>query len=179
VRHVYTANNLTGGTVTDMDALSEAVLVDGDLCLTITGSVVYVHKFVAASTAAESSPTAIRPDDYTTSGVWILQNSPIGTAGIDSIHNIGNAGTSLDLSTVLYDTHICDQTTLTVAASDWVNGRTLNLVITNAGGCTITWPTGWTWANSTTPVFSSSGTDRVIAQKISSSLIHAAKIGAF
>jgi hypothetical protein len=68
------ATALTGGAAGALDAKAVATLADGDIAWVATGSVLYVYKFVAAATDAESSPSRIRPDDYSTAGVWYLQN---------------------------------------------------------------------------------------------------------
>lgn len=68
------ATALTGGGAGALDAKAVATLADGDIAWVATGSVLYVYKFVAAATDAESSPSRIRPDDYATAGVWYLQN---------------------------------------------------------------------------------------------------------
>lgn len=67
---------LTGGAAGALDSLGVATLTDGDIQIvrTISGTTVtvYVYVFDADGTSAESSPTTIRPDDYTTQGVWRL-----------------------------------------------------------------------------------------------------------
>ncbi len=68
------ATSLTGGGAGALDAKAVGTLSDGDFCFVATGSILYVYKFVAAATDAESSPSKIRPDDYSSSGVWYLQN---------------------------------------------------------------------------------------------------------
>lgn len=68
------ATALTGGTAGALDAKAVATLSEGDIAFVATGSVLYVYRFVAAATDAESSPSRIRPDDYATAGVWYLQN---------------------------------------------------------------------------------------------------------
>jgi hypothetical protein len=68
------ATSLTGGGAGALDAKAVGTLSDGDFCFVATGTILYVYKFVAAATDAESSPSKIRPDDYSTAGVWYLQN---------------------------------------------------------------------------------------------------------
>lgn len=98
---------------------------------------------------------------------------------IDTLHAIGNAGTTQTLDTVSYDTFtfVCDQTTLDLSGSSIAIGRTVTLVISGGDGCTITWPTGIQWPGGTEPSLSS-GTDRVVLQRISSTVIQASLAGA-
>ncbi len=67
---------LTGGAAGALDSLAVATLADGDIQIvrTISGTTVtvYIYVFDADGTSAESSPTVIRPDDYSTGGVWRL-----------------------------------------------------------------------------------------------------------
>ena len=63
---------LNGSGTGAIDKIPIAELTDGDIAFTTTSSYFYVHRFVAAATNAESSPTYIRPDDYATAGVWTL-----------------------------------------------------------------------------------------------------------
>jgi hypothetical protein len=109
------------------------------------------------------------------SGALALATLPI----VDSLHAIGNAGTSETLDTVTYDTFTftCDQSTLNLSATTLAIGRTITLVITGADNCTITWPTGVAWPGGSAPSFSS-GVDRVVMQRISSTVIHASLAGA-
>jgi hypothetical protein len=96
----------------------------------------------------------------------------------DKLHSIGNAGTSLSLAPLTYDTFVftCDQATLTLTVTSLAIGRTINLVITGADNCTITWPSGTKWPNGIAPTFSS-GTDRVVMQRVDGSTIHASSAG--
>jgi microcystin-dependent protein len=77
------ATALTGGAAGALDAKSVATLADGDIAWVATGTVLYVYKFVAAATDSEASPGRIRPDDYSTAGVWYLQSvgdtAPVGS----------------------------------------------------------------------------------------------------
>ena len=55
-----------------MDDLSVSDLNDGDGCIVVTGNVVYMYQFDSDATDAEDSPAHIRPDDYSSQGVWDL-----------------------------------------------------------------------------------------------------------
>jgi len=97
----------------------------------------------------------------------------------DNLVDIGNAGTSQTLNCIFYDTFTmtCDQSTLTLAVSNLRVGRSINLVLTGADNCAITWPSGTWWPDGgLEPVFTS-GVDRVVMQRMSSTVIHAASGG--
>ena len=98
---------------------------------------------------------------------------------IDKLHAIGNAGTTLALTPVTYDSFsfTCDQATLALSVTSMAVGRTITLIITGGDNCTITWPSGTKWPNGTAPTLSS-GTDRVVMQRVGASTIHAALAGA-
>lgn len=76
-KNFYPVTVLTGGGTGALDKLSVADLNDGDAALyaNITGTTVTfdVYVFDVDGTDAESSPTVIRPDDYSTGGVWRRQ----------------------------------------------------------------------------------------------------------
>lgn len=86
------ATALTGGAAGALDAKTVATLTDGDIAWVATGSSLYVYKFDAAATDAESSPSVIRPDDYATAGVWKLQTVS-QTTGPKAIQVFATAGT--------------------------------------------------------------------------------------
>lgn len=65
------ALDITGASTPNADNLAEG---DTAIVPTISGSTVLVYRYIfdASGTDAESSPTIIRPDDYSTAGVWRL-----------------------------------------------------------------------------------------------------------
>jgi hypothetical protein len=63
---------LTGGGTGALDKIPIAELTNGDIGFVATDTYFYVYKFSSAATNAESSPNYIRPNDYATSGVWVL-----------------------------------------------------------------------------------------------------------
>jgi len=81
---MYLATSLTGGVSGALDALDISGvgspntydLIDGDSCIvtSLSGANGYSYQYVfdADGTDAEASPTVIRPDDYSTAGVWRL-----------------------------------------------------------------------------------------------------------
>ena len=81
----------TGGGAGALDKTPIAQLGDGDVAFVAGDTYFTVHKFVASSTDAESSPRRIRPNDYSTAGVWhmigffgeLTASSPSATPGIE------------------------------------------------------------------------------------------------
>ena len=65
---------LTGGGTGALDKIPIADLANGDIAFVATATNFYVFSFNSASTAAESSPWYIRPNDYSTAGVWVCIN---------------------------------------------------------------------------------------------------------
>ena len=80
----YGCTGLTGGTAGTLDSLDITGATDPNVdnlaendvaeVITISGETVTIYNYVfdASGTDAESSPTVIRPDDYSTAGVWRL-----------------------------------------------------------------------------------------------------------
>lgn len=69
---MYGRITLTGGTKS-VDNIPYANLVDGDLCITVNSSKnLYFHRFESSSSAGESPPDIITPDDQTGNGRWEL-----------------------------------------------------------------------------------------------------------
>ena len=65
--------SLLGGVSGSLDNIAIAGISDNDLAWVIDSSdVLYFYRFEASSTTAESSPYFIRPDDYSSAGVWYL-----------------------------------------------------------------------------------------------------------
>lgn len=69
---------LTGGGTTALDGIATASIADSDVCHVYAAGKYYYMVFDADATDAESSPSVIRPDDYSTAGVWKLGASPYG-----------------------------------------------------------------------------------------------------
>jgi len=137
-------------------------------------------------------PTVVAGSDgnsYRCMGTGIVGENPVGSVtgnwykltavGIDCQNDHGNAGTALTINCHPFDTHTftCDQTTLTITASNFNVGRNVTLIITNGGGCTITWPSGTKWPYGQAPSLSTAGVDRVQLQKVGTSTIHASLAG--
>ena len=73
-KRVYVCTALTGGASGALDALGYSSLQDGELAFTVTDDYIYVHIFDSSSSASESSPDVIAPDDVgTNTGRWLLR----------------------------------------------------------------------------------------------------------
>lgn len=70
---VYYRQSLTGGGATVLDDVAYAGLSNGDIAFVFTGSTMYTYYFDTSSTAGESSPDIIIPNDATGDGRWLLQ----------------------------------------------------------------------------------------------------------
>lgn len=93
VQNRSTITALTGGTATDLDGIATTTLPVGTMVAVTVSNALYNYQLIA-STAAESSPNYIRPDDYGASNqkVWILRMGPplyvendpnaLGTVGV-------------------------------------------------------------------------------------------------
>lgn len=114
-------------------------------------------------------------DPTTDDGTYWLRISDI----VDRLYAHGNAGATLSLDATAYDTHTftCDQSVLELSFSSMSIGRTITLIITNGGSSTITWPTTTKWPGGTDPNLATSGTDRVVIQRVASSEYHASVAG--
>ncbi len=62
----------TGGTSGMLDSISVSSLANNDLAIVFDVSTMYYYKFNSSATDAENDPDYIRPDDYSSSGVWYL-----------------------------------------------------------------------------------------------------------
>jgi len=70
---IFGAIGLIGGANGSLDTVKISTLSDGDLAIAVdSNEEAHIYRFESSSTAAESSPQAVRPDDYATAGVWIL-----------------------------------------------------------------------------------------------------------
>jgi hypothetical protein len=97
----YNYTKLTGGTDGCLDALTDAIVEDGDFALGVVSGVQYSHYFDADSTTAASSPDVIEP--ISGSGRWLIAPSTI-LAGALTANNklfVNAAGTGLENSSGL------------------------------------------------------------------------------
>jgi len=97
---------LTGGTTGCLDKTSVSSLNNTDLSIVydLSGGKVYMYEFNSTGTAAESSPTVIRPDDYSSAGNHELQQIYVGAGEIDTAEladagvTVAKLAATLDLS---------------------------------------------------------------------------------
>jgi hypothetical protein len=84
---LYIANGLEGTATSDLAEIQVAKIQDKALALVVIPSTAkfYVYSFDAAATTAESVPTVIRPNDYSSAGVWELAADYGETSGTDTI----------------------------------------------------------------------------------------------
>ena len=84
----FTCNALVGGAAGALDDLLVATLAEGDRAevSTISGATVITYSYVfdASATTAELSPYAIRPDDYSSAGVWFLAQKYVSQLHVNS-----------------------------------------------------------------------------------------------
>jgi hypothetical protein len=173
---VWNCFGLLGGTTRDLDAIPTASLTDQDRAITVDSGALYIHEYDSSGTDGEASPGIIYADDRGAGpGQWNAIRTPLETPNLVSL---GNAGASLALDCATYDTHLftCDQATLTLTFTSLSIGYTIAAIITGGDNCVITWPTEVDWPAGIAPGLSS-GTDRVVFQKITSGIIHAALAG--
>jgi hypothetical protein len=72
--NIIAAHRLTGGTQWSLDWFPIASLIDQDKAIVTDGTNIYFFRFDATATDAEdvvTHPYKVRPDDYSTAGVWI------------------------------------------------------------------------------------------------------------
>lgn len=81
----YARTCLTGGTAGCLDDLditaagapNTSNLANGDAAIVVVGDISYTYQFHSAATDTEASPHFIRPDDYSTAGVWYLVSTNV------------------------------------------------------------------------------------------------------
>lgn len=102
----------------------------------------------------------------------------VGPSPIDNLVSLGSVGTSEVLDTAKYDTFVftCDQSTLDLSGTAIAIGRTVTLIIDGGDTCDITWPTGTKWSYGVEPARTSLQ-NRVVLQRVSSTVIHASMAG--
>jgi hypothetical protein len=174
---VWNCFGLIGGTTRDLDAIPSASLTDQDRAITMDAGALYIHEYDSSGTdTPEASPGIIHADDRSGAGQWNVIRTPLE---VPNLVSIGNAGTTLALDCVTYDTHLftCDQSLLEITFTGLSTGYTVALIITAGDTSTITWPADVQWPGGTEPVLSS-GTDRVVIQRITAGIVHASAAGA-
>jgi len=117
-RHFGSASGLTGGAAGNLDAISYAALSNDDIIFTTDSGVLYIHIYNSASSAAESSPDVIAPDDIGAGdGRHILLAMYMSNAG--AVMNV-----DFDADTILAAESDNTPVALTVAAQRIVGRKT-------------------------------------------------------
>ena len=120
----YNYTKLTGGTDGCLDALTDAIVEDGDFALGVVSGVQYSHYFDADSTTAASSPDVIEP--ISGSGRWLIAPShQISGTWIPDLQ-FGEAKVGITYST---------QVGYYLKVGDWVS-CTFRIVLTSKGTST-------------------------------------------
>ncbi len=97
-------------------------------------------------------------------------------APVNTLEDITGTSGTIDLDCYAYDTFVMTITgATTLTFSNLVTGRTIGIVISN-GTTNITWPTEIDWPEGEEPEFST-GTDRVVIQKLSATVYHGSLAG--
>ncbi len=178
----YNATALTGGAVNSVDSYSVSVLNDNDRCFCVAGGALYYYMYEVNSTDDELSPDVIRPDDYVDHGIWRMTQSPLSEQHLLD-HGAVDAAATIDC--VNYNTHLMDcgssASALTLTVSGLEIGATIAIVIDDGDNvASITWTDGGTssfyWPEGTAPTYST-GIDRFVMQRVSSTIIHMAVAG--
>jgi hypothetical protein len=114
-----------------------------------------------------------------TTNKWVMVGYIPVSVNWDNLNAVGTIGATVSLACNFYDTHTftCGNATTAITLTSFAIGRTITLIITNGGSSTITWPTGTKWPNGTAPTLTTSGTDRIVMQRVTSTVIHASIAG--
>lgn len=97
---------LTGGTTGCLDKVSVSALTDGDISIVVVSNVFYFYEFNDGATDAEETPDFIRPDDYSTDGVWYLVGARTGanaTPGITAYDSGAPDSTDKEVGQLYWD----------------------------------------------------------------------------
>ncbi len=164
----YNCTALTGGAARALDSYSRLALADGDRAIVaLSSNKLLYFKYVAASTDAEDTtnhPYKVRPDDYSTAGVWVEQEADVAaasqskagilevasTAEIDAAVDDGRAVSPAGLEHKMASlSHILPSVTDTKnigsAVFRWLNGYFKNLTL--GGVSRDAWPTAVAGSN--------------------------------
>lgn len=89
---------LTGGATSALDGITTATITDNDIACGYSGTTWYVYHYDAASSAAESSPDVIQPDDNVGNGRWLIIGSIISSQTGDVTLNASATTGGLSIS---------------------------------------------------------------------------------
>jgi hypothetical protein len=90
---------LTGGGTGALDKISRTAIANGDVGIVVLANTIYFYQYNSSATDAEVSPTYIRPNDFSTAGVWYLVD--VRSRGLVT-------GTSEQPSIEFYDSNATD-----------------------------------------------------------------------
>ncbi len=148
-----------------------------------------VASLTDAVTALQGEISAKDSDILNISNDIATYSSNINTVGaripypIDTIRSFGEIanGGNVSIDATLYDSFIwnCPSGSMTVYITNFPVGRTIHLLFSNGGNCSITWSglTIW-WPRGVIPSWTAaSGYDRVVFYKVNSTTIQAAVAG--
>ena len=100
----------TGGATGSLDSLATSLFSDNDATFVMTDGVGYFHIFDSSATDAEDDPIFIRPDDFSSAGVHVLQSM--------SVLDLAVYGTTLSLEGATNDAFETLIKTADITASD-------------------------------------------------------------
>jgi len=74
VNRIFGATSLSNGTAGSLKSISSGIIKDGDICFAVDNSLDSIHfyTFVSTSSAAESIPKVVQPNDSSGNGRWII-----------------------------------------------------------------------------------------------------------
>lgn len=141
--NIIAAHRLTGGTQWSLDWFPIASLIDQDKAVVTDGTNIYFFEFDATSVLAEdvvTHPYKVRPDDFSTAGVWIEQVPYSSGGGSGTVTSV-SVVTANGISGTVANPTTTPAITLTLGAitPSTVNGLTLTaqaIGFTISGGST-------------------------------------------
>lgn len=164
---VFAFTGITGGAAGDLDDLRYAHISNGDIGVVITSAdEVYVYSFDSTSSASESDPDVIAPDDVgSNTGRWLLVWTSLRTGELPDAkewtaqQNFNEAAITSTSNSVAWnlDTAQCAVHTMTenttIAAPTNMNagGHYTLRVVQGAGPYTLAWNAAFDWGAATTP----------------------------
>lgn len=91
--NAYAATALTGGASGSLDGIAQSGLGNGDIALVVVPATFtsYLYTYDSDSALGESSPTVIRPDDFSSQGEWVLVNTYRNNVDVDGELDINSS----------------------------------------------------------------------------------------
>jgi len=72
-------------TALDGISVDDSRLDDGDIAFTVVSNVLYLHYYDETSSASESSPGTIVPNDRSSTGAWLIMDMTVGTLDFEDL----------------------------------------------------------------------------------------------